>query len=146
MAAGHRRRKAQAFAQALDSDGALAAGERFVWGQRSGLAPRDAALVRQGFLEHRPRALAHVLRELIAVQPAVEDLAPALRRLEIPALVVAGEDDAPSVAAAHALAAALPRARLVVVPGAGHVVNLERPEAFNAALLGFLSEQVFASA
>jgi pimeloyl-ACP methyl ester carboxylesterase len=31
----------------------------------------------------------------------------------------------------------------VVVAGAGHVVNLEQPEAFNAALLGFLAEEVF---
>jgi len=133
------------FAKVLDADGLVAAGERFVWGKSSGLSQRDAALVRQGFLEHRPHALAHVLRELIAAQPAVEELAPALRRLEVPALVVAGEADAPSVAAAHALAAALPRARLVVIPGAAHVVNLERPEAFNAALLAFLDEEVFAA-
>ena len=78
--------------------------------------------------------------------PPSKTLAPQLRRLAAPALVVAGEDDAPCVAAAHALVAALPRARLVVVPGAAHVVNLERPEAFNAALLAFLEEEVFAAA
>ena len=80
-----------------------------------GLGPdeRDAALVRQGFLEHRPHALAHVLRELIAMQPAVEELAPELHRLETPVLLIAGAHDASSVAASRALAAALPRARLV---------------------------------
>ena len=135
--------RAAGFARALDEEGLLAAGERFVWGERSGLSPRDAALVRQGFLEHRPHALAHVLRELVAVQPAVEELAPRLRGLELPVLIVAGEADAPSVATGRELAAALPRARLVLVAGAGHVVNLERPEAFNAALLAFLAEEVF---
>jgi pimeloyl-ACP methyl ester carboxylesterase len=129
------------FARALDEEGMLAAGERFVWGEGSGLGPRDAALVRQGFLEHPPHALAHVLRELIAVQPSVEDLAPELRGLDRPALIVAGETDAPSIATGEALAAALPRARLVVVPGAGHVVNLARPEPFNAALLDFLARE-----
>ena len=137
---------ALAFAQMLDAEGLLAAGERFVWGKGSGLSERDAALVRQGFLEHPPHALAHILRELIAAQPAVEALAPELRRFERPVLLVAGQHDAPSVAASQALAAALPRARLVVVPDAGHVVNLERPAAFNTALQGFLAEEVFAKA
>ena len=73
------RRGPPAFARALDEEGLVAAGERFVWGEALGLSARDAALVRQGFLEHRPHALAHVLRELVAVQPAVEELAPALR-------------------------------------------------------------------
>jgi pimeloyl-ACP methyl ester carboxylesterase len=135
--------RAAAFAKALDEEGLPAAGERFVWGEGSGLSPRDAALVRQGFLEHRPRALAHVLRELIALQPSVQDMAPQLARLDRPALIVAGEADAPSVATSRTLAAALPRARLAIIPGAGHVVNLQRPEAFNAALLAFLSEEVF---
>jgi pimeloyl-ACP methyl ester carboxylesterase len=138
--------RAAEFARVLDTDGLEAAGARFVWGEGSGLAPRDAALVRQGFLEHDARALAHVLRELVAVQPSVEELAPALRRFERPALIVAGEADAPSVSAGKALAAALPRARLVVVAGAGHVVNLERPEAFNQALIAFLGEEVFPAA
>lgn len=136
---------ALAFARALDAEGVAAAGERFVWGKGSGLNERDAALIRQGFLEHRPHALAHVLRELIAVQPSVEEMAPELHHLETPTLVIAGANDAPSVAASRALAAALPRARLVIVPNAGHVVNLAQPAAFDAALLGFLDEIVFAA-
>jgi pimeloyl-ACP methyl ester carboxylesterase len=135
--------QAAGFARALDEEGLLAAGERYVWGKGSGLSPRDAALVRQGFLEHRPHALAHVLRELVAVQPSVEELAPELALLALPALILAGETDAPSVACGRALAEALPRARLVVVAGAGHVVNLQRPDVFNAALLEFLAEDVF---
>jgi pimeloyl-ACP methyl ester carboxylesterase len=135
--------QAAGFARALDEEGLLAAGERYVWGEGSGLSPRDAALVRQGFLEHPPHALAHVLRELVAVQPSVAELAPQLALLALPALILAGERDAPSVASGRALAAALPRARLVVIAGAGHVVNLQRPDAFNAAVLEFLAGEVF---
>ena len=129
--------QAAAFARALDQEGLEAAGARFVWGDSPS---RDAALVRQGFLEHDAHALAHVLRELIARQPSVEELSPQLAGLEQPALIVAGETDAPSVEASRALAAALPRARLEIIPGAGHVVNLQRADAFNAALLGFLAD------
>ena len=84
-----------------------------------------------------------MLRELIATQPSVEELAPQLARVEQPALIVAGAADAPSVAASRALAAALPRARLEIISGAGHVVNLQQPQPFNAALLRFLDEEVF---
>jgi pimeloyl-ACP methyl ester carboxylesterase len=53
--------------------------------------------------------------------------------------VIAGEDDAiidPSES--RALAAAIPGAELVIIPGAGHLVNVEQPEAFNSALAAWL--------
>jgi pimeloyl-ACP methyl ester carboxylesterase len=65
-------------------------------------------------------------------------MASALAAVAAPALVVVGAEDRGSRAPSEALAAALPRARLVVVPGAGHVVNLAAPAAFNAALETFL--------
>jgi 3-oxoadipate enol-lactonase len=59
--------------------------------------------------------------------------------IEVPTLVVAGEFDRiakPEVA--RELAARIPDHRFVLIGGAGHVSNLEAPEAFNAALLDFL--------
>jgi pimeloyl-ACP methyl ester carboxylesterase len=38
------------------------------------------------------------------------------------------------------MAETIPGARIVVVPGAGHMIHLEQPAAFRAALLPFLSE------
>ena len=37
------------------------------------------------------------------------------------------------------MAAKTPGAQTVVIPGAGHVANVDQPEAFNAAVLGFLA-------
>jgi len=130
---------AHAFADAIERDGLDAAGERFVWGPSSGLDPHAARLVRQGFLEHPPHGLAHTLRGVIAVQPSVEELAPRLRDVGQPALVIVGAGDRLSLAPSRALAAALPRARLVVVEGAGHVVNLARPADFNRTVEAFLA-------
>jgi pimeloyl-ACP methyl ester carboxylesterase len=130
---------AEPFATALERDGIEAAGARFVWGPWSGLDPEAARFVRQGFLEHPPYGLAHTLRELLAALPAVDALVPRLRTLDVPALVVAGSEDRGALPVAHALAEALPRARLVVLADAGHVVNLSRPAAFNAALAEFLA-------
>jgi len=129
---------AAAFADAIERDGLAAAGERFAWGPGSGLDPAGAALVRQGFLEHPPHALAHTLREFLAKLEPVETLAPRLAALDVPALVIAGERDEASLPTCRALAAALPRAELVVIPGAGHVVNLAAPAEFDAAMLDFL--------
>ncbi len=134
--------QAEAFASAIERDGIEAAGARFAWGPESGLDPVAARLVRQGFLEHPPHGLVHTLRGVLARQPPVQelvhDLAPRLRTLDVPALVIVGDRDGGSLEPSRALAAALPRAQLVVVPGAGHVVNLAQPAAFNAALSGFL--------
>jgi pimeloyl-ACP methyl ester carboxylesterase len=51
----------------------------------------------------------------------------ALGALRVPVLLIAGGEDAGSVAAARVLAGLLDDARLEIVPGAGHVVNLAAP-------------------
>lgn len=128
---------AERFADAIERDGLEVAGARFVWGAGSGLDPRGARLVRLGFLEHPPHGLVHTLRGVIARQPAIDDI-PALSSVCAPTLVVAGGRDAASLASSRALARRIPGARLVVVPDAGHVVNLASPVAFDAAVQALL--------
>jgi pimeloyl-ACP methyl ester carboxylesterase len=130
---------ALAFADAIEREGLEAAGARFVWGRDSGLDPAGAALVRQGFLEHAPHALAHTLREFLAKLEPVEALAVRLAGLALPVLLIAGARDAASLPVCRALAKALPDAELRVIPDAGHVVNLAAPAAFDATLLDFLA-------
>ena len=53
----------------------------------------------------------------------------------VPTLILCGDDDKLTpVRNSHVMAEALPDAELVVVPGAGHMVMLERPSVVNAAL------------
>lgn len=66
------------------------------------------------------------------------DVSDELGRLTMPALVLVGERDGANLGLSKALAAGLPTARLEVVPGAGHVANVDAPEAFTAALRSFL--------
>jgi pimeloyl-ACP methyl ester carboxylesterase len=64
---------------------------------------------------------------------------PPLDTLQMPVLVVVGEDDKPDFRAiATHLASGIPGAELVTVPGAGHLVGVDQPEALNALLLDFL--------
>lgn len=137
--AGTRQRGwALAFADAIEADGLEAAGARFAWGPDSGLDRAAAQMVRAGFLEHAPHAIAHVLRRVLAAQPDWRELAARLAPLRTPTLVVVGQRDPVSIVACEGLAGALPDAELVVVPGAGHVVNLEARDAVDEALARFV--------
>jgi 3-oxoadipate enol-lactonase len=62
-----------------------------------------------------------------------------LPSITVPTLVVVGTEDALSPPAhAVAMAAAIPHARVAQIPGAGHLANLQNPDAFAAALMEFL--------
>jgi pimeloyl-ACP methyl ester carboxylesterase len=135
---GRQQMRAAAFADAIEREGLEAAGAHYVWGPGSGLDPAGAALVRQGFLEHEPHALAHTLREFLARLEPVDSLASQLARLDLPSLLICGGRDDGSLPVCRALADLLPKAELHVIQDAGHVVNLAAPAAFDAALLGFL--------
>ena len=63
-----------------------------------------------------------------------------LRVVDVPTLVIVGEEDALSPPDdARAMADAVTGARLVILPRAGHLSALECPEEFNAAVLEFLA-------
>jgi pimeloyl-ACP methyl ester carboxylesterase len=129
-----RRAWALGFADAIEREGLDAAGAAFVWGEQSRFDPAGAKLIRLGLLEHPPHALAHILRRTLAGLAPASELATPLAAAEFPITILAGADDAPAQEPSRALAAVLPRAKLVVVPNAGHVVNLAAPAVFNEQL------------
>jgi len=70
-------------------------------------------------------------------RPEMESLLP---QIACPTLVMTGELDTWSPPAQHAaIAAAIPNSEMVIVPGAGHMIQLEAPEAVNAALARWLA-------
>jgi 3-oxoadipate enol-lactonase len=67
------------------------------------------------------------------------DSTPTLARIACPALVIVGEKDALTPPAeAEKMAKGIAGAKLVRIPDAGHLSNLESPAAFDAALGGFV--------
>lgn len=101
----------------------------------------------------RRQAIEGLLRRLIAsqtpaaVQSSLEamggrpDMTDAMRRLAVPALLVVGaEDSFTPPETMQRMESLIPNARLLIVPRAGHLVPLEAPEVFNAAVLEFLRE------
>ena len=70
---------------------------------------------------------------------SAEDVRDVLPRIDVPTLLLYGDRDvrAPR-AVAEALHASIADSRLVMLPGVGHVCNVEAPEEFNAAVRDFL--------
>ncbi len=60
--------------------------------------------------------------------------------LQVPVLVVVGEQDAPFIGHSQRMAKAIPTARLVVIPDAGHSPQFENTDAWWDALSSFLQE------
>lgn len=86
-----------------------------------------------------PRGLACTIRGTMLRRPAIYELEPDLRRLQIPTLVMIGDEDSPVLRVAGFLVAALPLAELMVFRQSGHTLNLEEPSRFNLAIREFLS-------
>jgi pimeloyl-ACP methyl ester carboxylesterase len=97
-------------------------------------ALRDEA---RRMIEANDRAGVAAALRAMAARPDSTSL---LASIDVPTLVIVGAEDAltpPSEA--QAMFEAIPGCRLAEIPGAGHLSNLEAPEAFNSALDEFLS-------
>jgi 2-succinyl-6-hydroxy-2,4-cyclohexadiene-1-carboxylate synthase len=89
-------------------------------------------------LRNDPHSLAAALRGLgTGSQPSYWD---ALSRSSTPTLLLVGEADDHYVGIGRRMRELMGAARLVVVPGAGHTVHLERPEAWVASVVEFLAQ------
>ncbi len=97
-------------------------------------AARNAA---RAIAEQSVHGVASFGRRVAGPAPSCIDELP---EIQVPALVVIGEEDEAYLRAADVMAARLPDARRVGIPGAGHVVTVEAPDAVNRAILGFLEE------
>ena len=95
---------------------------------------------RPGRLSHDPRLLAQLLRS--AGQGVLEPVWGRLATLTCPVLLSAGEQDRGYAAAAGRMADRLPRARVRLVPDAGHAPQLEAPAEFADLLAEFLDEHL----
>jgi pimeloyl-ACP methyl ester carboxylesterase len=71
------------------------------------------------------------------------DSTPLLSTIHVPTLIVVGEADTLTPPAlSEEMHRAIAGSELVVVPGAGHLSNLEQPEAFNGAVARFLAHRL----
>src|SRR5258705_428749 len=72
-------------------------------------------------------------------RPSILDLGPQLEKLDVPTLIMTGDEDDPCLEPGIFMKRKIPTSGLVVLPKSGHTINLEEPEAFNRAVLDFLT-------
>lgn len=127
-------------AEKVRKQGALAAADAFLpklLGETTHKErPEVVARVREIILRNSPSGIADALAGLAARA----DSTPTLKEVRVPTLILCGEEDVltpPSEA--EALHRGIAGSRLEIVPKAGHLANLENPEAFDRVLLDFLA-------
>ncbi len=103
-----------------------------------GRGQAEERFIRSCLMTHRVHGIAYTARGVLAKRPSSDSLEARLRQLDVPTLLIVGEYDEPCVAVHQFMAETIPGARHIVIPGAGHLTNLEAPEAFNEAVLAFL--------
>jgi pimeloyl-ACP methyl ester carboxylesterase len=98
--------------------------------------PRALARVKEMVAEGTPEGVAAAQRGMALRKDSV----PTLSRIEVPTLVIFGErDQLMPLSEGQTMQAGVKGARLAVIPGAGHLPNIEAPEAFNQALSSFFA-------
>jgi len=90
--------------------------------------------------EHSAQGMAHTMAQFQAKRPSLEDLEADFAKLQIPLLLIAGDEDAPCLETSLFLKKAIPNAGLWICPHTGHAVNLEEPAAFNSMVQNFFAE------
>jgi len=82
------------------------------------------------------QGLANAARGMLTQRDAA--VISSLPDVKAPSIVIVGSEDTPFLAASDYMASKIPGAKKAVIEGAGHAANIDKPEAFNAALMGFL--------
>ena len=131
-----------ALADTLERDGLEAFADEALasplFGRYAAQGPAAERFIRSCLVTHRARGLAHTGREVLTRRPSIYSLAPRLRTLAVPTLLIVGEHDERCVKVHRFMADTIPGALHVVIPSAGHLTNLEAPDAFNRAVARFL--------
>jgi pimeloyl-ACP methyl ester carboxylesterase len=125
----------------LESQGA-AAFERYGSGPtRIQLRRKDPA----GFEEfmalltsHSTKGSASTMRGVQAGRPPIFDWRAEMQALQVPTLVLVGDEDEPCIEPSLFMKRNIPHCGLVVFPQSGHAINLEEPEMYNRTCLEFL--------
>jgi pimeloyl-ACP methyl ester carboxylesterase len=116
--------------------------------ERYGAGPTRVQLRRKdptGFQEfmslltlHSSTGSAHTMRGVQAGRPPIFDWGAEMRALQVPSLVLVGDDDEPCIEPSLFMKRNIPHCGLAVFPQSGHAINLEEPALFNSLCLEFL--------
>ncbi len=132
-----------AMAEAMIADGKIPA-EAFANGPtRIQLKRKDAGRwqeFRDYLAEHPALGSGNTLRRVQAARPSLYDFEAELAGVDVPVLLMVGDEDDPCLDTNLYLKRTMPTAGLAVVPKSGHLLNLEDPAGFNATVSEFFGD------
>jgi len=101
--------------------------------------PRGWAEFAQQLAEHSPKGQALTMRGVQMRRPSLYELVEDMKKIDLPTLIVTGDEDDPCIEPSIYLKKNIPASGLAVFPKSGHTVNIEEPALFNQTLGDFLS-------
>jgi pimeloyl-ACP methyl ester carboxylesterase len=136
-------RDTAAFAERFDALGTKAAVQPYAINpyrvQYQNKDPRGWAEFRARFENHSAEGSALALRGVTLRRTRVSQMQADLAKLNVPLLVITGDEDEPCLEPSLFIKRSCRCASLAVLPATGHAVNLEEPDAFNRLLLDFVT-------
>ena len=90
-------------------------------------------------MAHSALGSALTFRGVQIKRPTVFQLEDQLRGLDIPTLVLIGDEDEPCIEPSIFMKRHIPACGLAIFPQSGHTINLEEPDLFNRTVLDFLT-------
>ncbi|MDP3417334.1 alpha/beta fold hydrolase, partial [Falsiroseomonas sp.] len=102
--------------------------------------PRGYAEFQAQLCEHSTEGSALTMNGVQRRRPSLFDLEAQFRAMTVPTLVIAGDEDDPTLEASLYLKRTIRSSALLVMPKCGHTMNLEDPDAFNRAVLDFVTQ------
>ena len=91
------------------------------------------------FLSHSSAGSSRTFRGFQARRAPIFDLEAELRALDVPTLIMFGDEDDPCIEPGVFMKRCIRRSGMVVFPKSGHAINLEEPDLFNRTVAAFLS-------
>jgi pimeloyl-ACP methyl ester carboxylesterase len=101
--------------------------------------PRGFAEFESQMAEHSTEGSALTMLGVQRERPSLFELEAQFRQLKLPTFIIAGDEDDPTLEPALYLKRTITSSALLVMPKCGHTMNLEDPDAFNRALLDFIT-------
>jgi len=133
--------EAEAAAANFEAMGMAKAAEGYALGptrvQFQNKDPRGWAEFRDQLAQHSTEGAAGTMRGVQKRRPSLFDLSDKMKTITVPTLIMTGDEDWPCLEPGLLMKRMIPTAALVVMPNAGHAINLEEPAAFNQHLADF---------
>lgn len=134
--------EADAIAAFIDKEGIEVFAAKYAYGptrvQFENKDPRGFAEFKQQLSEHSALGARNTQLGVQRERPSLYDLIEPMKALNVPTLVLTGDEDWPCLQPALLMKQTIPSAALSVMPNCGHTINIEDPDQFNRLVGEFL--------